>query len=175
MAVVAQNNWIPLCAIAIDASATTTGLVTFPNMDLLMIQYSITGYDVADTAGFNFNQNADLFGFGGGCTQRYMYAAAGTTVLTNVIELGSTAGGAITVRVSGLTTTQAQTGVLYVNGSAISIYNATASASGVSPPIEMPGSAIAINGPFNSLELITRGGNNMLAGSGFAVFGANIG
>ena len=182
MGVAAQNNWVSLCTVSIAVDATTTGVVTFPPMDLLMISYCVTGYNVADTAGFNFNMTPD-FGFGGFHADRHLYAPSGTTTLTDSFDNGGAAGTGLSIRVAGFTTTQAQTGVMYVQaGSGITgfhpvvIYNSTTSAAGTTPPIELPGAGgFQLTDGIYAAELLTRGGNNMLAGSGFTVFGANLG
>jgi len=182
MGVAAQANWVSLCTASIAVDAPTTGVVTFPAFDLLMIQYSITGYSVADVAGFNFNMTQD-FGFGGFHADRHLYAPSGTTTLTDSFDNAGAAGTGLSIRVAGFTTTQAQGGVAHVQAASSStnfhpvvIYNSTTSAAGTTPPIEMPGAgSFQLTDAIYSVELLTRGGNNMLAGSGFAVFGANIG
>lgn len=182
MGVAAQNNWVTLAAVSLAADATTTGVVQFPTYDLLMICYSVAGYAVADTAGFNFNMTQD-FGFGGFHADRHLYAPSGTTVLTDSFDNAGAAGTGLSIRVAGFTTTQAQTGVMHVQaGSGITgyhpavIYNSTTSAAGTTPPIELPGAGcFQLTDSIYAAELLTRGGNNMLAGSGFTVFGANLG
>ena len=182
MAAAAQNNWVTLAAVSLAADATTTGVVQFPTYDLLMISYSIAGYNAADTAGFNFNMTQD-FGFGGFHADRHLYAASGTTVLTDSFDNAGAAGTGLSIRVAGFTTTQAQTGVMHVQASAglsfyhsVIIYNSTSSAAGTTPPIELPGAGCyQLTDSIYTAELLTRGGNNMLAGSGFTVFGANLG
>lgn len=181
MATAAQNNWVTLAAVSLAADATTTGVMTFPIYDLLMISYCVTGYNVADTAGFNFNMTPDQ-GFGGFHADRHLYAPSGTTTLTDSFDNAGVAGTGLSIRVAGFTTTQAQTGVMYVQaGSGIGgyhpvvIYNSTTSAAGTTPPIELPGAGVfQIPSGIYAAELLTRGGNNMLAGSGFTVFGANL-
>jgi hypothetical protein len=182
MGAASQNNWVTLGALSIAADATTTGVLQFPSYDLLMIQYFVAGYSVADTAGFNFNMTQD-FGFGGFHADRHLYAPSGTTVLTDSFDNAGAAGTGLSVRVAGFTTTQAQGGVAHVQAASgisgyhpVVIYNSTTSAAGTTPPIEMPGAgAFQLTDAIYSVELLTRGGNNMLAGSGFTVFGANIG
>jgi hypothetical protein len=182
MAAVPQGNWVTLGAIAINVDATTTGVFTFQPMDLITIQYAITGYNIADVAGFNFNMTPDT-GSGAFHADRHIYAASGTTTLTDSFDNGGAAGTGLSIRVAGFTTTQAQTGVAYVQASPglynfhpVVIYNSTASAAGVAPPIEFPAAgSFQLSANIYSIELLTRGGNNMLAGSGFAVFGMNVG
>ena len=182
MAAAAQNNWVTLGTVALEADATTTGVVTFPAYDLLMISYCVTGYNVADTAGFNFNMTTDQ-GFGGSHADRHLYAPSGTTTLTDSFDNAGVAGTGMSVRLAGFTTTQAQTGVMHVQAASgvvvthpIIVYNSTTSAAGTTPPIELPGVGnLLFTEALYSAELLTRGGNNMLAGSGFTVFGANIG
>lgn len=182
---VGSQNWYPTGASAIDVDAATLGTVFLPYAyDLLMVQYNIVGYSVADTAGFIFNDDIPLPPFFVGMYgDRHLHVAVGVTTLTNSQALD-----AAIVRVSGLTTVQAQTGVAYISakynafaGQSMTILNTTASGSvSVAAPVSLLG-----NGTYNSginnaggaditqIEMKTSGGNNMLAGSGFAVFGFN--
>lgn len=174
-----QNNWVFLGNKSITSNTPTTGVLDIPAMDLLYISYAIIGYSVADVAGFAFNNPID-FGFGGFHCDRHLFAPSGTSVLSDVGEIGQTAGTGMSIRVAGFTTIQAQTGTLHVSCvgglKSVIINNATAGG-GATPPMELPGTGyyVTTSDSINAIELITRGGNNMLAGSGFAVFGCNIG
>ena len=174
-----QNNWVFLGNKALTVDAPTTGVLDIPAMDMLQVSYTITGYSVADFAGFAFNNPVDS-GFGGFHCDRHLFAPSGTNVLSDVGEIGQTAGTGMSFRVAGFSTIQAQTGVMNITTAGslkgVTINNATAGA-GATPPMELPGVGYVstVSSGINSIELLTRGGNNMLAGTGFAVFGCNIG
>ena len=176
---VAANNWQPLGALGLTADAPTMGTLEFQPFDMLMVQYSVVGYSVADIASLIFNYDTSPFTSNYG--DRHLYVAVGSTLLTNVQSVSATY-----VRLCGFSTVQPQTGTIYMaaRGSIISqvvmtIMNATGSGSAATAAaVEMSGQG-SWAGPGGvpedvyAIEMKTVSGNNMLAGSGFAVFGCN--
>lgn len=177
-----QNNWIFLGNLGMASDGPTTGVLDIPSMDILTVHYSINGYATVDTAGFNFNRTQDL-GFGGFHADRHIYAAAGTTTLTDNFDNAGTAGTGTSIRVAGFTTSQSQTGTMHVLASPGSypyrptlIYNATSGIPGNAPPLEFPSpGCFQVADNITSIELLTRFGGNMFAGTGFTVYGMNFG
>jgi len=179
---VGATNWYSLGASTIDVDSSSLGIVAwgYP-YDFLMVQFSIVGYNVADTAGLIFNQDIPLPPFFVGIYgDRHLYVAVGATTLTN----SQTLDGAI-IRVSGFTTTLTQAGSAFITGKTkdqnqVTIMCNTGTVSTVSP-VSLLGAGSYASGSNNSgqlvditsIEIKTSGGNNMLAGSGFTVFGAN--
>lgn len=177
---VASNNWQPLGAIGLTANASTTGTLEFPTFDMLMVQYSIVGYSgVADIAGLIFNYDTSPFTSNYG--DRHLYVASGSTALSNVQSVSANI-----VRLCGFTTVQPQTGTVYMaaRGSLVSqvvmtIISATGSGSAATlSAVELAGQgswAGTSGTPADvyAIEMKTVSGTNMLAGSGFAVFGCN--
>lgn len=176
---VAANNWQPLGALGLTADAATTGTLEFQPFDMLMVQYSIVGYNATDIAGLIFNYDTSPFTSNYG--DRHLYVAVGATTLTNVQSTSATI-----VRLCGFSTLRAQAGTVYMaaRGSSISqvvmtIMNATGSGSAATAAaVEMAGQGSwagtgGVPEDVYAIEMKTVSGSNMLAGSGFAVFGCN--
>jgi hypothetical protein len=178
---VGASNWYSLGASSIDADSASLGVVSWGyGYDFLMVQFNIVGYNVADTAGFIFNQDLPLPPFFVGIYgDRHLYVAVGATTLTN----SQTLDGSI-IRIAGFTTTLTQAGSAFITGKSrdqtqVTVLCNTGTVSTVSP-VSLLGAgsyASATNSSVVqdvlSVEIKTSGGNNMLAGSGFSVFGAN--
>jgi len=176
---VAANNWQPLGSLGLTVDAPTMGTLEFPPFDMLMVQYSIMGYNISDTTGmiFNYDTSAVSNNYG----DRHLWVGVGVTTLSNSQTTSATI-----VRLGGFNSPRAQCGSVYIaaRGSISSqvvmtiLHNSGSGSAAAVTNCELPaagswGGTGGVPEDVYAIEMKTVSGNNILAGSGFAVFGCN--
>lgn len=165
-------NWFSLGSTVLPYDGTTMGL-DIPYMHIVHISYSITGYTGNDTARLRFNRDTSA-------VYAYHVIAYDSTLSSTPSTVESYSTTATGIRTSGVQSTGMQSGSIhmscmnYVGHNTMTIMNSTF---GATPSaFEMVGSGdYASTDQITYIELSSLNGNNMLAGSGFSVFGCNIG
>jgi hypothetical protein len=153
------------------SAASSSSVVTIPARDYLEIYIRVTGYGGGDIASLRFNGDT-----GSNYWSRYLNSAAGGAVLTNNQNTAQTmarlfAAGVTTGRtaVVGVTNRQTNTKVGVVNG------NTATNAAGTAGAIEFGGFEwVNTTAQITSVQLVTPGGQTMLTGTGFEVYGMNF-
>jgi hypothetical protein len=165
-------NWFSLGATVLPYDGNSMGL-DIPYMDIIHISYSITGYAVNDTAQIRFNNDSSGI-------YAYHVIAYDSIYSTTPATSESYSTAASGIRTSGVQSTGMQSGTIHVScmpsvgHNTMTIMNSTF---GAAPSaFEMVGSGdYASADQITYIELSSLSGNNMLAGSGFSVFGCNLG
>jgi len=178
MARLGSPSWLSLGGVTLDYDSPSTGVFNFSPLSFLQIEYVITGYSAADALCIRFN---------GDSSATYSYHAVLFDLsLANYynaiypIEITESAGSYI--RTCSATTTGQQMGTIYVTcmpsvgANLMTTMNSTTLTSPNGQWSELVGSGnYSSYDQISSIELFTVSGYNLLAGSGFAVFGSQIG
>lgn len=155
----------------LGTAAATTSTISIPVRDIILIQVRITGYaGGGDIASLRFNGDT-----GANYWSRYISCAAGGTTLVNNQNVSQTL-----ARLFALTTTlQRSTEVVITNNATTSKVGAvraqtSTGAAATAGGVEFGGFEwVNTSAQISSVTMVTAGGANMNAGSGFVVLGAN--
>jgi hypothetical protein len=162
----------------ISSAALTTATVTFAGYDFLWIVCSITGYSGGDIARLRFNGDSAVANYG----QRFAYFSGAASAVLSTQAFNGVTNGAVLLGQSGVT--QGRIAVVaicnhtFATPKPMVVYSTTASSSGTTElnPVVLKSVAqytAAVVGPITSCVMLTPS-QNMLAGSGFVVYGANM-
>jgi hypothetical protein len=147
-------------------------VMEFPSMDLLHVSFVVAGYAPADIAAFRFNNDASARYW-----DRYVYFPAGSSSAVTVENPNSTL-----IRVAATAVDDPRSGWGHImnfrtTSKVFTIANQTGTvdASLVGPTQCVGGGEwMDLDEQINSIQMLTAGGGNLLAGSGFNVFGCNL-
>ena len=155
----------------LTTGASTTGVLTIPSRDILVLCVRVTGYSGGDIASLRFNGDS-----GANYWSRYLNAAAGGVTFTNNQNASQTL-----ARLFALTTTLQRSAIIKITN------NTTTSKLAVVNGLTGTGSAatagfvefggfewVNTTAKIKSVEMLTAGGQNLFTGTGFAVFGKNL-
>ena len=160
------------------SSATSVGAITIPPRDLLLIWIAVTGYGGSDIAALQFNGDSTVGNYG---SRMEYVATAGSATLTNQSNAGTIA--RIPIGPTGVTTPR--TAMASINNhtqSAVKPVTLMADVATAGGTTEINNSPVQIWGQYTAasagtqitqVNLITPT-SNMLTGTGFIVFGANM-
>jgi hypothetical protein len=160
----------------LGANANSTATVVLSAIrDEIWIVYRVVGYSAGDIATFRFgNGTIDT---GNNYYTRYITVAAGGVSLTNVAT-NSTNG----LRVAGNSQTTGRSGLMIISNrlanekiASVMDFCGTGVAA-TSPVLNLCGGGAWVNGSvqFDRLLMLAIGGQSLLAGSGFTVYGKNM-
>lgn len=161
-----------LGATLMAADATTTAVVTIPRRDVLVILVRVVGYSGGgDIAALRFNADA-----GANYWSRYLTAAAGVATLTNQVNVSQAF-----ARLFGVAITTGRSAIIHVSNrlgtsksGAVRGQSGTGAAA-TSATLEFGGFEwVNTAAQISSVTMLTAAGQNLLTGSGFAVFGRNL-
>jgi hypothetical protein len=164
--------WDKLGSTKLAATATSTATVTIPARDMLEVCVSIPSYagstDIASLQ-FNGDTSSTLY------MSRYISIANGTTTSVDNTNISTT-----TARLFAIAQTNGRSACVNIANSATKDkFGAVNGFSGVatsttSTVIEAGGFEWATSTQITSIKLMTAGGGNLAAGTGFVVFGKNF-
>jgi hypothetical protein len=155
-------------SLRLTASAITTGVLTIPAYEQLMLLCNIAGYSGGDIASLRFNGDT-----GANYWDRHLMSAAAATTFTNAQNASTTL-----IRLAGNAVTQGRT-------VQVSIMNLATASKPVSMQVcTLTGAAGTVgnadigwgntSAQITSIEMRTAGGSiTMPAGTGFTVYGSN--
>jgi hypothetical protein len=165
-------GWDYLGSTKLTATATSTATVTIPVRDMLEVCVSIVSYagstDIASLQ-FNGDTSSTLY------MSRYISIANGTTTNTDAVNVATT-----TARLFAVAQTNGRTACANIANSATKDkFGAVNGFSGVATSstgtvIEAGGFEWATTTQITSVKLMTAGGGNLAAGTGFIVLGKNF-
>lgn len=178
MARLGSPAWLSLGGIALDYDDISTGVFNFPPLSFFQIEYVITGYSAADALCIRFNgDSSSIYSY-----HAVAYDLSVVSYSTALAPYELTASAGSYIRTCAITTTGQQMGTIYVTcmpsvgTNLMTIMNSSTLASPNGQLSELAGSGnYSSYDQISSIELFTLNGNNLLAGSGFAVFGSQIG
>jgi hypothetical protein len=163
----------PLGGLILASAAVTTGVLTIPARNQLIVVVTVTGYSGADIASLRFNADA-----GANYWSRYngSTAAAGTTFVNNTNVSQTLA------RMFGATQTTSRSALVKINNQlAVSKAGCVSALSGsgtaaTAGALEFGGFEwVNTTAQITTIEMRTAGGTLTLnAGSGFTVYGMNL-
>lgn len=173
----ATTNLTFLGSTVITTPAPQTSIVTLTSaMTKLFIQYNITGYSGGDIAMFQFGGTAGAVDTGNNYWSRHITWNAGGTVAANT-QVTTTNG----IRVAGNAVIQGRSGICQLMNVAtvskpMTIHTQTLTgAVGTAGLIDLGGGEwVNTTQQIISIRMIDQNGTNLLAGTGFVVWGANI-
>lgn len=162
-----------LGSVKLASNAATTGALTIPARDFLFLAINIVGYSSGDIAALRFNGDN-----GSNYWDMHKLSALGATTWTNaqtvsttLVRLagnGVTDGRVVSVSIMNVLGTPKAVGISHLQTN-------TSSAAGTGGTIDAGGGCwVNTTAQVTSIEMRTAGGANLLAGSGFAVFGINL-
>jgi hypothetical protein len=161
-----------LGSIRLSSSNVSTGVLTIPPREQLIIQCNIAGYSGGDIASLRFNGDT-----GANYWDRHLYSAPGGVTWTNAQNLSTNL-----IRLAATGVTQGRTVVVNVmnlsnvsKSCAMQVCTLTGSAgTGGQADIGF-GEWVNTAAQITSVEMRTAGGSiTMPAGTGFAVYGKNL-
>jgi hypothetical protein len=178
----ASDGWVYLGSTVLASNASTTSTVTLSStMDVLFIIVRVTGYTGTDIASMRFNGDT-----GQNYWDRHLQVAAGGTTLSDV-ECGSsttgcgTATNRVLMRLGPNSVTTARTVFVTCGNRAatskvcdIRSQVGTGTAATAGAMTWGGGEWVNTSAQISSIVLVTKGGNSMLTGTGFVVFGRNF-
>lgn len=162
-----------LGSLRLASAATTTGVLTIPAREQLLIQVNIAGYGGGDIAALRFNGDTAT-----NYWDRHLTAAAGGTTWVNTQTVATTN---TMIRLAGTTTTQGRSVTCTVMNIAtisksvgLSHIQTNTGSAGTAGTLDFGGGEwINTSAQITSIEMITAGGATLTAGSGFIVYGSN--
>jgi hypothetical protein len=178
----ASDGWVYLGSTVLASNASTTSTVTLSStMDVLFIIVRVTGYTGTDIASMRFNGDT-----GQNYWDRHLQVAAGGTTLSDV-ECGSsttgcgTATNRVRMRLGPNAVTTARTVFITCGNRAatskvcdIRSQVGTGTAATAGAMTWGGGEWVNTSAAISSVVIVTNGGNSMLTGTGFVVFGRNF-
>jgi hypothetical protein len=160
-----------LGSLRLTASAVTTGVLTIPPREQLMILVNIAGYSGGDIASLRFNGDA-----GATYWDRHLSAAAGGTTWTNTQTASTTL---IRLAANGVTQGRTvQVSIMNLANVSKPITMQTCTLTGAAGTVGLAdvgwGEWVNTSAQITSVEMRTAGGSiTMPAGTGFTVYGSN--
>jgi hypothetical protein len=153
-------------------AAANTSVLTIPARDILVVIPRVTGYGGADIASLRFNGDT-----GANYWSKPSSAAAATTAMTVAAASVSQA----VARMFSATTTLGRSGCIIITNNATtekigSVSGATGSGAAATGGTleENAFGWVNTSAQITTIQMLTAGGQTLLAGSGFIVFGANF-
>jgi hypothetical protein len=163
--------WVCLGSVKLLTTAATSSVLTFAAYDELTVQILITAYGGSDVASLRFNGDT-----GTNYWTRYITCNAGAVVLADVPNPADT---------------MIQSGAPTANGRSVEmvITNPLAKSKVITVSTQFGNGNTTVSGQINlggvgewinttaqitSMQMLTKAGNTMGAGSGFVVFGRNL-
>lgn len=173
----ATTNLTYLGSTVLAAPAASTSIVTLTStMNRLWIQVNIAGYAGSDIASLQFGTAAGVVDTGANYQSRHLTSVAGGVIWVNTQVVSTNM-----IRLAGLPVLTGRTVICDVMNIAgiskpINIRNSTNTGAAATAGTIDVGSGEWVNttGQIRSIVLIDQNGTNLLAGSGFVVWGANI-
>ena len=157
--------------VVLAADATTTGAITIEARDLLLVVYRIVGYSAAGKASLRFNADS-----AGNYWDRSLSSAQGATTFTNTQTASTTL-----IRLARVSVTTGRVGyAIIANKLATSKLvkfmtdTSTAAAATVGTVELGAGEWINTAAQITSIEMLLPAAGNLLAGTGFSVYGRNM-
>lgn len=168
-------NMERLGSLKLGGSAVTTGVLTIPARDVLLVICRVTGYSGTDIASLRFNADSTITNY----TSSFITGtSASPPVLARVNNVGTL--GHIPIASTGITV--GRTAIISISNFATTrkvckIDSSDEQTSTTAGTIDINGYGEWLNtaAQITSIEMRTSGGSNTLnAGSGFVVYGANL-
>jgi hypothetical protein len=168
-AVQGKDNWFSLGGRRIDADSPSTGLLYLASFDILHINYTIYGFDASDTPVVRFNSDTSLsYSYHATSYASSISTAPATEYYSNSASVG--------IVLSGSTSVERNYGTIHIGCMPTVGHNVmTVQNSSYTSSYDLVGSGdYKSYTPITSIEFLGKNGSNLLAGSGFTVFGANF-
>lgn len=171
------NGMERLGGLVLGGAAVTTGVLTIPARDMLLVLMRVTGYSGTDIASLRFNADSTV----GNYTSSFVTATSATAppVLARVNNAGTL--GHIPAGSTGITTGRVAQYVISnfaTTRKVATIQQGAEQTTTAAGTIDIFGFGEWLNtaAQITSIEMRTSGGTNTLsAGSGFEVYGINLG
>ncbi len=164
-------GWQMLGVGVLGSNANTLTAITIAARDEIMVVVRLVGYDTADTCALRFNGDT-----GTNYNSRHMSVAVAGTTWSNQFNSGDTM-----VKLAPSNSVRSRSFSMMIGNHATSYKQvAISSALGGSGATNEPIVSLSSGGWFNladqitSVQLITTGANNMLTGTGIAIYGRNF-
>ena len=168
-AVQGKDNWFSLGGRRIDEDSPRTGLLYLESFDILHINYTIYGFAASDAPVVRFNSDTSL-------SYSYHATSYASSVSTAPATEYYSSSASVGIVLSGSTSVARNYGTIHigcmptVGHNVMTVQNSSATAN-----YELLGAGDYMSyDPIISIEFLGKNGSNLLAGSGFTVFGANF-
>lgn len=156
----------------LGTAAASAGVLTIDARDMLLVEVMVTGYAGNDIASLRFN---------GDTGTNYWYKPASTAAATTAWTIGAAGTAKTLVQLFATGVTLGRSAIVGITNNAttekiITINGATGSgvATAMGTIESGAGGWVNTTAQITSIEMRTNGGANLLTGTGFRVFGANL-